>query len=469
MRPTFSTSECTAPRSMSRRFVRLYRRAKRAEETERADAQHENRGLTFWHDDDGTVVLHGRFPPEMGARILSALDAAMKAHAEEQPAAGWDDEGLVPEDVPRGDVSTRHILRRCGHRCRCSSPGHCPPERRRAGVPDRRPTWDVHPRTVAHGAAAPMRWRGWPSGCSNRAMRRRSPRTGTKSSFMSRPMCSPTAGRGRCEIEHRTAIAAETARRLCCDVGIVPVVDGANGEPLSVGRRTRSIPPAVRRALSSRDRGCRFPGCAATHRLHGHHVRHWAEGGETSLDNLILLCPTHHRLVHEGGFDVQRLDDGVFRFTNPHGLTIRPPRRRETSSPGTIIVQNESLGLAIDCETATAHWHGERIDYDHALMVTMASWIRATPARRRGRRPGTGIRRRSTWGAVSSRGCDAGVASLIVCPTNSSRGRRRPPERLNFLRSGCNSRGCFRSTPYRSQSNSIWLREPVRFTVRRQP
>ena len=84
------------------KFVRLYRRAKRAEETERADAQHENRGLTFWHEDDGTVVLHGRFPPEMGARILSALDAAMAAHEEEQPAAGWDDEGSAPEDVPRG-------------------------------------------------------------------------------------------------------------------------------------------------------------------------------------------------------------------------------------------------------------------------------------------------------------------------------------------------------------------------------
>ena len=164
---------------------------------------------------------------------------------------------------------------------------------------------------------------------------------------------------GRCEIEHRTAIAAETARRLCCDAGIVPVVDGANGEPLSVGRRTRSIPPSVRRALASHDRGCRFPGYPATHRLHGHHVKHWANGGETSLDNLILLCPTHHRLVHEGGFDVQRLDDGGFRSTNPPGLAIRPPRRRETSSPDTIVIRNECLGLAIDCETATAHWHGD--------------------------------------------------------------------------------------------------------------
>ena len=103
------------------KFVRLYRRAKRAEETERADAQHENRGLTFWHEDDGTVVLHGRFPPEMGARILSALDAAMAAHAEEQPAAGWDDEGFRTEGRPTWDVSVRtRPPSMTWHGCRCA-------------------------------------------------------------------------------------------------------------------------------------------------------------------------------------------------------------------------------------------------------------------------------------------------------------------------------------------------------------
>ena len=114
-------------------------------------------------------------------------------------------------------------------------------------------------------------------------------------------------GTGRCEIEPHSALAGETARRLCCDAGIVAAVDGPAGEPLAVGRRTRTIPSAMRRALLIRDRGCRFPGCASTHRLHGHHVRHWAKGGDTSLDNLLLLCPFHHRLVHEGGFDVYRL------------------------------------------------------------------------------------------------------------------------------------------------------------------
>ena len=355
------------------KFVRLYRRAKRAEETERADAQHENRGLTFWHEDDGTVVLHGRFPPEMGARILGALDAAMQAHAEEQPAAGWDDEGAAPEDVPRGtsrpDTSPADSTPDAGTRSRVTTHGREDARVFLTNVP--RGTFMRGPSRTVRRADA-LAWIAErmfePGDAPVLASDRHEIVVHVEADVL-------VDGRaGRCEIEDRTAIAAETARRLCCDGGIVPVVDGPNGEPLSVGRRTRSIPPAVRRALASRDCGCRFPGCPVTHRLHGHHVRHWANGGETSLDNLVLLCPTHHRLVHEGGFDVQRLDDGAFRFTNPYGVAIRPPRRRETSSPETIVVRNESLGLAIDCETATAHWHGERIDYDHALMVAMASW-----------------------------------------------------------------------------------------------
>ena len=355
------------------KFVRLYRRAKRAEETERADAQHENRGLTFWHEDDGTVVLHGRFPPEMGARILSALDAAMAAHAEEQPAAGWDDEGSAPEDVPRGTSrpGSSTVDDMAGAGARELVAGSQGSDTRESPTDVPRGTFLTGPSHTVRRADA-LAWMAErlfePGDAPALAPDRHEIVVHVEADVLS------NGGAGRCEIEHRTAIAAETARRLCCDAGIVPVVDGPNGEPLSVGRRTRSIPPAVRRALSNRDRGCRFPGCPATQRLHGHHVKHWAEGGETSLDNLVLLCPTHHRLVHEGGFDVQRLDDGAFRFTNPYGVAIRPPSRPETSSPDTIIVQNESLGLAIDCETATAHWHGERIDYDHALMVAMASW-----------------------------------------------------------------------------------------------
>ncbi len=95
---------------------------------------------------------------------------------------------------------------------------------------------------------------------------------------------------GRCELEDGPALAAETARRLSCDAAVVAVVEDERGTPLDVGRKTRSIPPAIRRALQVRDRGCRFPGCTNRRFLDGDHIRHWAAGGETSLANLALLC-----------------------------------------------------------------------------------------------------------------------------------------------------------------------------------
>ena len=240
------------------KFVRLYRRAKRAEETERADAQHENRGLTFWHEDDGTVVLHGRFPPEMGARILGALDAAMTAHAEEQPAAGWDDEGSAPEDVPRGTS---------GPGSAAAGAGTVTDVRDRADAGRRRDAevflTDVPRGTFIRGPSRTVRRADALAWMAERVFESGdalalSPDRHEVVVHVEADVLTD-GGAGRCEIEHRTAIAAETARRLCCDAGIVPVVDGPNGEPLSVGRRTRSIPPSVRRALSNRDRGCRFP------------------------------------------------------------------------------------------------------------------------------------------------------------------------------------------------------------------
>ena len=365
------------------KFVRLYRRA------ERADTQHKDREPTYWYEDDGTLVLHGRFPAETGARILSALDAAMEAHAAEQPASEWSSESEalnVPDGTSSGVDAEGQApaFSGVGRGDGADVPRGTSPDGREPAVGDRPPEPTQYSSPHVPGGTYPRR----PSPTVRRAdalawMAERMFEEGEAPALSphhhevvvhvdAEVLARGTAG--RCEIEHHTAIAAETARRLCCDGGIVATVDGPRGEPLSVGRRTRSIPPAIRRALTSRDGGCRFPGCPATHRLHGHHVRHWAEGGETALDNLVLLCPVHHRLVHEGGFDVRRLDDGALRFTDPNGEAVRAPAPCEASSPDTILSLNDALGLAIDSETATAHWHGEPIDYDHAVMVTMHAW-----------------------------------------------------------------------------------------------
>jgi hypothetical protein len=115
---------------------------------------------------------------------------------------------------------------------------------------------------------------------------------------------------GQSELEDGTRVSAETSRRLSCDAGLVRVHHAGDGGILDVGRRTRTIPPALRRALEVRDGGCRFPGCGSRF-TEGHHVKHWADGGETSLANCLLLCRHHHRLVHEEGWRVEwRTGDG---------------------------------------------------------------------------------------------------------------------------------------------------------------
>jgi hypothetical protein len=92
------------------------------------------------------------------------------------------------------------------------------------------------------------------------------------------------------------------ARRLACDAGLLVVQEDEVGNVLDIGRKTRIIPPAMSRALAIRDGGCQFPGCCESRYTEGHHIKHWADGGETKLDNLVTLCRYHHRELHKGSF-----------------------------------------------------------------------------------------------------------------------------------------------------------------------
>jgi hypothetical protein len=128
---------------------------------------------------------------------------------------------------------------------------------------------------------------------------------------------------GCCELEEGPSIAAETVRRLACDASVVAVIENEDGEPLNVGRKTRTISSPLRRFLNARDRGCRFPGCTNTRWVDAHHIHHWANGGETRPSNLVSLCRFHHRMVHEGAVLIQILDDGALRFIHPNGRGAR--------------------------------------------------------------------------------------------------------------------------------------------------
>jgi hypothetical protein len=120
----------------------------------------------------------------------------------------------------------------------------------------------------------------------------------------------------------KSELPLPTIRRLCCDGAVVPLREGADGRTLDVGRRQRTVSTALRRALGARDQGCVFPGCHHARFIDAHHVKHWADGGDTHLDNLVSLCTTHHRLVHEGGFAIQRNADGALIFVRPDGRPV---------------------------------------------------------------------------------------------------------------------------------------------------
>lgn len=185
---------------------------------------------------------------------------------------------------------------------------------------------------------------------------------------------------GRCEIEHGTHIAAETARRLACDSSVVTIVEDEAGEPLSVGRKTRAIPPALQRALRSRDKGCRFPGCCNTRYVDAHHVRHWAYGGETKLSNLVTLCRFHHRSVHEGKVVIHVLDDGAIRFLQPNGQSfdsVAPDHTHPIGDWRELPRQNGERSITINARTAVTRWDGGPMDFGMGVDGLLRRWSAA--------------------------------------------------------------------------------------------
>ncbi|WP_420447119.1 DUF222 domain-containing protein [Candidatus Palauibacter sp.] len=177
--------------------------------------------------------------------------------------------------------------------------------------------------------------------------------------------------------EECSHVPAGTSRRLSCDAEAVRVTRGLDGSVLDVGRRRRTVNWRLRKALEVRDGGCRFPGCGSRY-TQAHHAIPWAEGGDTALDNLILLCRFHHRMVHEGGWRVEMKPresgaGGAAHFRDPDGTAVPAvaPLREDVEAPAT-----PDAGLAdwhrqkgIDPWTGAGLWEGDRLDMDWALWV----------------------------------------------------------------------------------------------------
>jgi hypothetical protein len=364
------------------RIVRGWRRADRRWEAQAAARRHRDRGLQLYHDEDGMVVLRGRLEPEVGALLRRALEGASDALYPKGPGVGRDEAPSTPAQRQAdalallAETALQHGL----------AQGPVPSDRYQVVVHvDAAVLGDAGALgPVATDAAAPDAAAPEPAADDARAAAGGTLISGVVEVAPSEPAhrapaAPPEPAPGQAEppapgqsvLEDGAYVPAETCRRLACDAQRVVLRHDAAGRVLNVGRRTRTIPPALRLALQHRDQGCRFPGCGGRV-TQGHHLRHWAQGGPTSLENLALLCLGHHRAVHEEGYRVARDPDGALRFARPDGRplpAVPPPAAVPVDPVGALVARHRAAGLALDAWTACPAWLGERFDLHWAIAV----------------------------------------------------------------------------------------------------
>ena len=309
-------------------LVRKYRRAESLTDDRGDQSRYAARELTCFFDDDGMLVLRGRMTPEDGAVFMKAMDAMVAA--QNPPVVADENAATLPEKTfPQKRVDA--LLALAEQAMNTIEEGLQPLQ-----------SADKY-QVVIHMA------RGHEQNC--------------------------TIENGA----HHLPLSPATARRLCCDASLVPVLEDASGNVLNIGRKTRAIPPSIRRALQIRDHGCRFPGCCESRFVDAHHVQHWCDGGETRLDNLVLLCRHHHRLLHQDGYKMVKRGEQQFEFLTTAGdamPTAMAPQfatAAEDMASEILAIEREhqNIGLVIDSHTAVTRWQGESMDYDLAVGVMM--------------------------------------------------------------------------------------------------
>jgi hypothetical protein len=306
------------------RIVRGWRRVDRIAEARETAQRHKARGVHVHEDEDGMVVIRGRLTPEAGAMLKQALAAARETLYQQRRGI---DATSGPMDVPAGTPSM---------------------EQQQADA------LALLAETALHGIDP-----GAPGERYQVVV------------HVDAPVLADPEAPGQSVLEGGTHVSAETSRRLACDASRVVMRHDADGRIAEVGARTRTIPPAIRRALHHRDGGCRFPGCDLPFGQ-GHHIRHWAQGGPTTLSNLAMLCRRHHRAVHEEGYQVERLSDGELRFRRPDGRSlpdVPPPPVVPVGPVETLRARNEAAGLHLHARTTCPGWLGEHLDVGWAIDV----------------------------------------------------------------------------------------------------
>ena len=275
------------------------------------------RELNWYWDDDGSFVIKTRLPAESGALVLKALEAAVDEINDQE----FNENVSAETSPPQKPFSARRADALANIAGDYFS-SHTSPSRQAAQY-----------QVLVH---------------------------------VDRALSNVASGIGRAEIDRGPGLCPETARRIACDASMVELESDGWDNPLNIGRKSRTLPPSIRRALEHRDKGCRFPGCTNVRHVDPHHFRHWADGGETSTWNLVLLCRHHHRLMHEGGFKVTTRDDRKMLLFTPNDIWIPavPALTTPGANAGSIA---KDAGINVSAETLLPMWHGESMDMGMAV------------------------------------------------------------------------------------------------------
>ena len=326
------------------------------------EVQHASRAVSCHQDENGMWIIHAKLPPEEGALVVKALEAIVDNATEAQ------------DDNKEKNVSAETLLVETVESFETDSEPKLTFSQKRA---------DALCSMAEHYIASYKNEAGIQSLAG-------AERCQIMLHVDINTLMSHTAGHKQhnhlqhCNLNNQW-ISAATARRLSCDASLVTVLEDEFGNVLNIGRRSRTIPPAIKRALSIRDTTCRYPGCCERKYVDAHHIKHWADGGETKLDNLVTLCRHHHRKLHQGAFKIEVdtvVETGLVTesnstriiFKNGTGDTINscflPQFHENVSAETNIIYLSENFGW-IDETSAANRWAGDKMDYSMALDALM--------------------------------------------------------------------------------------------------
>jgi len=352
-------------------LVRKYQRCKRLQDPLEDDSWRQHKELAWHQDETGMYIINARLPPEEGALVIKALeviqaenqrkkddamiDAKAKIEAETETTVNVDSNNVsaetfneklllsepgVSELVPAGmagqDFQTdrasalTHLAENYLNGVRVDSTSNSLGEK-----------YQVFLHINAN--AASLDWK--------------------------------VSQADHCSIDHRSFLAPEVAKRLACDASLTTVLEDDQGNTLNIGRRSRIVPRAMSHALRIRDAGCRYPGCTQTHYTDSHHIKHWAQGGETSMENLVTLCRFHHRLLHKGAYRLARDESGDLVFSNSRNEMISQSFYPQFPSD---LHADACLDPKIDEHRVKSKWQGDSMDIQQSLqcLFDLEKWAR---------------------------------------------------------------------------------------------